>query len=372
LKTPLRVAILTPTALPDVTGNAITAERWRRHLSQKGVVVMVMETASTGPRDLVGKLDAFRPHALHAHHVTRAAALMLHPRVARKYGDLPLVVSPAGTDLNFYAAGGEGWATVGKVCATARFIISQSPATTHCLQDLLPDLRAKIVYAPKAFSWLGTESFDLRSAAGCRGKEVLFFMPAGIRPVKGNLECLAAMAAAHEAAPWIRVVFAGPGLDPEYTTRFREKIGCSQAFASWIPRIPPEAMQSAYKSADVVLNHSVSEGLSNSLLESIAAGRPILASDIPGNRWLIRDEDGTGPCGCLFDPGDRAGCNQQILRLAGDSALRESLAAGSRMRAAAWPGPAQEAQALVDIYEAARNGRDRFEASGILLPISRC
>ena len=361
MKTPLRVAILTPTALPGVTGNAVTAERWRRHLSQKGAAVLVIETASADPRQLVAELDDFHPHLIHAHHVTRAGALILHPDVAKKYSGLPFVVSPAGTDIYLCGEGGAGREKVESACARARFIVSQNPATTRCLQDLLPGLRERIVHAPKSFSWLGTEAFDLRTAADCREGDVLFFMPAGVRPVKGNLECLLAMAAAHEAAPGIRAVFAGPALDVDYSARFAERIARSQVFASWIPRIPPEAMRSAYEGADVVLNHSVSEGLSNSLLESIAAGRPILASDIPGNRWLARDEEGTGPCGCLFNPGDRTDFIQKALRLAGDRKLRESLAAGSRRRAANWPDPAEEAQALIEIYEAALEGRGRIE-----------
>jgi len=359
LKTPLRVLILTPTALPSVTGNAVTSERWRRHLSRNGVAVAVMETASADLRRLLDGLEAFRPDVVHAHHVTRAGARMLHPEVAGKFGDLPLVVSPAGTDIHLCSEEGEGRETVVRVCAMARFIVSQSPATTRGLQDLMPDLRDRIVHAPKAFSWLGTESFDLRSAAGCREGDVLFFMPAGVRPVKGNLECLQAMAEAHEAAPGIRVVFAGPGLDAEYSSRFAETIARARAFARWVSTIPPEAMRSAYEGADVVLNHSVSEGLSNSLLESIAAGRPILASDIPGNRWLLRDVEGNGPCGCLFDSGDRTDFIGKALRLAGDRALRESLAAGSRRKAATWPDPAEEAQALAGIYEAAREDRGR-------------
>ncbi len=40
----MRVLILTPTALPFVTGNAITAERWRRSLSKKGIGVEVLAT----------------------------------------------------------------------------------------------------------------------------------------------------------------------------------------------------------------------------------------------------------------------------------------------------------------------------------------
>jgi hypothetical protein len=126
LNAALRVLILTPTALPDLTGNAISAERWRRALSEKGIVVKVIETQDLHAEGLVGVLDRFRPHVVHAHHISRAGALMLDPLVAEKYGHLPFVVSPGGTDINLHAMKGAGMKIVGKTCRRARFIIAQS------------------------------------------------------------------------------------------------------------------------------------------------------------------------------------------------------------------------------------------------------
>jgi glycosyltransferase involved in cell wall biosynthesis len=353
LNSALRVIILTPTALPNVTGNAITAERWRRSLSQKGLVVNVMETQHLDARGLVYGLDRFRPHIVHAHHVSRAGVLMLDPLVTEKYGALPFVVSPAGTDINLHALKGAEREAVGKTCRMASYIIAQSRETIRLLHELLPDLEGRIACAPKAFLWFGDDYFDLRRVAACRKDDILFFMPAGIRPVKGNLECLWAMERVHEISTKIRVVFAGPALDAAYSTRFEEEMSRLGSFAKWILHIPPHAMHSACKGADVILNHSSSEGLSNSLLEAMAAGRPVLASDIPGNRWLIRDEEGIGPCGSLFNPCDPADFVRKALQFANDAVFRESLAATGRLRAAAWPSPSDEAQALLEIYEGA-------------------
>jgi len=345
--------ILTPTALPHVTGNAITAERWRRFLSQEGAVVRVLETQRLQARALADDLDRFRPHIVHAHHVSRAGVMMLDPVVAEKHGHLPLVVSPAGTDINLYAMKAAERDTVGKICRMSRAIITQNHETRKLLQELLPDLKERIAYVPKAFLWLGEDPFDLRAVAGCREGDVLFFMPAGIRPVKGNLECLSAMGEAQAAGPNIRVVFAGPVLDVAYAAQFEEEIHRLGSFATWILQISPKAMHAAYQGADVILNHSSSEGLSNSLLEAMAAGRSVLASDIPGNRWLIHDEKGHGPCGCLFNLHDRADFVRQALRLARSAAFRESLAHAGRLRAAGWPNPSDEARSLLKIYEAA-------------------
>jgi len=353
LNSALRVIILTPTALPNVTGNAITAERWRRSLSQKGNVVKVTETQHLDARSLVDILDRFHPHIVHAHHISRAGVIMLDPLVSEKYGHLPLVVSPAGTDIDLYTTKESEKEKIGRICRRTRSIIVQSRETIGSLQQLLPELQERIFYVPKAFLWLGNESYDLRAVAGCREEDILFFMPAGIRPVKGNLECLSVMAKAHEASSKIRVIFAGPALDAEYATLFEDEIHRLQSFAKWILQIPPQAMCSAYGGADVVLNHSRSEGLSNSLLEAMAAGRPVLASDIPGNRWVIHDEKGIGPCGCLFSLRDHTDFVRKALQLVNDSAFRESLAARGRLRAAEWPNPVEEAQALLGIYREA-------------------
>jgi glycosyltransferase involved in cell wall biosynthesis len=356
LNTALRVLILTPTALPNLTGNAISAERWRLSLSQKGIVVNVIETQNLNAGGLVDVLDRFRPHVVHAHHINRAGALMLDPLVAEKYGQLPFVVSPGGTDINLHVMKGAGRKIVGKICRRAHSIIAQSPEIACLLQELLPDLKGRIAAVPKSFLWFGKDDFDLRAIAGCRQEEILFFMPAGIRPVKGNLECLCAMEKAHAASPKIRVVFAGPALDAGYAARFEKEIKRLDSFAKWILQVPVKAMHAACEGADVILNHSHSEGLSNSLLEAMAAGRPILASDIPGNRWVIRNEKDIGPCGRLFEPGDGVDFVGKVLQLAIDPAFRESLAANGRLRAAAWPSPSDEAQALLEVYEAAIRG----------------
>lgn len=353
MTTPLRALILTPTAFPEVTGNAITVERWRRSLSREGAMVDVMETQNLDARGLLTCLDHLQPHLIHAHHVSRAGAMMLDPLVAGRYGDLPLVVSPAGTDISLYALRGAERENIGRVCRLARSIIVQSRETARLLRLFLPDLEGRIACAPKAFLWYGDNAFDLRTVAGCRNGDCFFFMPAGIRPVKGNLECLLALEKVRHIHPNIRAVFAGPVLEPVYSARFAEEIKRLDSFASWIDRIPPQAMRSACGSADVIVNHSVSEGLSNSLLEAMAAGRPILASDIPGNRWVADHDEGTGPCGCLFNPVDPGDFVRKALRLARDPSLRESLAAEGRRRAAGWPGPADEARALLRIYEAA-------------------
>ena len=52
--------------------------------------------------------------------------------------------------------------------------------------------------------------------------------------------------------------------------------------------------------ADIALNTSDSEGLSNSIMEAMRAGLPVIASNVEGNKELVKN----GFTGLLFQPGD--------------------------------------------------------------------
>ncbi len=349
----MRILILTPTALPSITGNAITSERWRRSLEGKGIDVKVLATESTLLHDLAFQLRAFSPDLIHVLHAFRAGAMLLDPEVADLIAEIPLVVSPGGTDINLDFEVANRKETVIQIYRTAGRIIAQSKETLIRLNAIFPAFWNRTVHVPQAFSWLGHDPFDLRETAGWEPEGILFFMPAGIRPVKGNLECLTIFEKVHAARPHAHIVFAGPALDTEYTARFGKKIAESRSFAKWMPSIPPAAMRSAYETSDIVLNTSSSEGLSNALLEAVAAGKPVLASDIPGNWWPVLGEGGGPSAGCLFKKDDPEDFVQLALRLIDDGKLREALSQAGRERASHWPTPEMEADGLIQVYRAA-------------------
>ena len=78
--------------------------------------------------------------------------------------------------------------------------------------------------------------------------------------------------------------------------------------------------------ADVVWLASEFEGMSNSLMEAMACGRPIVASAIPPNQELIQH----GVHGYLVNLGDTAGFAQFTLKLLNDSDLAARLGTAAR------------------------------------------
>jgi glycosyltransferase involved in cell wall biosynthesis len=80
---------------------------------------------------------------------------------------------------------------------------------------------------------------------------------------------------------------------------------------------------------DVFWSASAYEGQSNAILEAMAAGVPVVATDIPGTRDLVVHET----TGYLVPVGDRAGLTRWTNKLLDDAALARRLGQAGRQRA---------------------------------------
>ena len=349
----MRILILTPSAFPALTGNAITTERWRRSLTNKGMAVEVLSVDGSDRHTLPDLLQRFHPDLIHVHHALKGAGLLINRQAGLETISLPLVVSPGGTDINQDFAEPGRKESIMRVMMMARVIVTQSLEMSENLSRRIPAVAGKIVNVPKASSWFGDEFYDIRKIANCKPGEILFFLPAGLRPVKGNLECLLGMERVHQMRAGIRFVAAGPAIDREYARQFEHEVDRLSAFATWIRAIPPAAMRSAYEASDIVLNASFSEGLSNSLLEAVAAGRPFLASDIPGNRRLPLSGDGQIRAGCYFNPHIPEDFVEKAVHLIDDPKFRNSLCEAAQLQKSKLPTPEQEADGLISAYQQA-------------------
>lgn len=85
-------------------------------------------------------------------------------------------------------------------------------------------------------------------------------------------------------------------------------------------------VRSVLAAADVSCLSSRAEGLSNSIIEALAAGVPCAASRAGGNAELLGDDER----GLLFEVGDVAGCRWVLRRLLTEPVLAQKLAAAGR------------------------------------------
>jgi glycosyltransferase involved in cell wall biosynthesis len=111
---------------------------------------------------------------------------------------------------------------------------------------------------------------------------------------------------------------------------------------------PREAIQEAYAAADVFVLPSVSEGLSNALLEAMSSGLAVLGSRVGGTAEAVEE----GRTGLLFAPQDGAELSAQLRRFLEDPALAARLGAAAREKAVGDFSLDRAARAYEEIYAA--------------------
>ncbi|MGY1777187.1 glycosyltransferase [Geodermatophilus sp. SYSU D00804] len=99
-------------------------------------------------------------------------------------------------------------------------------------------------------------------------------------------------------------------------------------------------------SLDVLVLPSAYEEMGSVLTEAMAAGLPVVASDVGGIPEVVRD----GGTGLLVPPGDADALAAALDRVAGDDLLRARLAAGARARSAEYGWPALSAR-VAAVYD---------------------
>ena len=101
------------------------------------------------------------------------------------------------------------------------------------------------------------------------------------------------------------------------------------------------------RSFDMFVLPSMNEGISNTILEAMASGLPVLAARVGGNAELVLPEE----TGLLYDPADENGLTSGLLRYLGQPALRASHGRAGRERVLAKFSLDSMIQRYLDIYD---------------------
>jgi glycosyltransferase involved in cell wall biosynthesis len=205
----------------------------------------------------------------------------------------------------------------------------------------VPGISARVVIVPQSVD-LPVPRLAPEPAPGARAPVMLF--PAGIRPVKRPLFPLVPLDAVASRYPGFELRYVGPILDSGEGAALLCALA-GRPWARYLGEVPHAAMPAALHDADIVLNCSLSEGgMANSVLEALAFGRAVLASDIEGNRSLIED----GVTGLLFTGPDAFA--DKATRLLSDAGLRHRLGEAGRARVARF-GLVEEIERYAQLYD---------------------
>ncbi|MBQ16053.1 MAG: glycosyl transferase [Planctomycetaceae bacterium] len=129
----------------------------------------------------------------------------------------------------------------------------------------------------------------------------------------------------HRRCPRVMLVVSGDGPERRRLERFAQQAGCGDRVRFLGHR---EDVAAIWAASDVAWLASSFEGQSNSLMEAMAAGLPVVASDIPANRELVTDE----VTGHLVPLGDAAEFARRTASLLENPAVAQALGRAGRQR----------------------------------------
>lgn len=351
---PLRIALLTETFLPKIDGIVTRLCHTIRHLRQSEHEVMIVapegvtsyegaqvygvsgfpfplypDLKIAAPRPAVGRaLAAFQPDILHAINPAVLAVSAFYYSV--RYC-LPLVVSyhtHLPKYLGYYGLGAlepavwwgmrAGYNRADLTLATSS--VMQSELTARGIERI--ELWQRGVDTETFRPECASSAMRARLTGGHPQDKLLLYV--GRLSAEKEIErCLDVI----KAIPRLRLALVGDG--PHRAQLEKHFAGSPTVFAGFLRG---HELADAFASADVFLLPSRTETLGLVLLESMAAGCPVVAPKAGGTADIIED----GVTGHLYDPNDAAGPIAAVAQLLASAEHHRAVRRQARLDAQRW------------------------------------
>jgi glycosyltransferase involved in cell wall biosynthesis len=161
-------------------------------------------------------------------------------------------------------------------------------------------------------------------------------------PIKNHVLFLEAAARISQERPDVVFVIAGDGeLRSMLEAEAGRSVGERIRFLGWTTDLP-----GLYAALDVVVSTSLSEGTPVALIEALAAGRPVVATDVGG----VSDVVEHGRSGFLAASGDAEGLARAVLDLLEHDGLRREMGQAGRADVAERYSARRIAGVTADLY----------------------
>jgi sugar transferase (PEP-CTERM/EpsH1 system associated) len=184
---------------------------------------------------------------------------------------------------------------------------------------------------------------DLRRRLGVPEEGLLIGNVGRLDPVKDIPTLLGALAGVLPQYPNSRLAIVGDGPSREALQRQSRDLKIDHAVI-WLGR--RDDVPALLRCFDVFVQSSLFEGMSNTILEAMATGLPIIASETGGNAELVAP----GVNGLLFPVGDVSALANALRLYLSDSTLRKAHALESRRRVLKQFEIGQMTQRYMDLY----------------------
>jgi len=322
-------------------GGAATVRRYRDGLQRRGHLCEIFGATGEGglKTSLEGTIGRFKPDIVHAHDATLMGMQLLGLHT-------PWVVSVSGDDLHQRMMDPAVGPLTCEVFRRAHRVLVPSARTEEVLEERVPDVVGKVDLVARSAVPLSTGGTDLRRSLGIPKRRFLVLLPGGFRPVKAQHRAISLVRVLRGVGADVELIMVGPDQDAAYAEELRAR-AAEESGVRILPALSQDRMGAAYLDADVVLNTSLTEAMSPTILEAGFLGRPVVAADNLGNRDLIRHKE----TGLLF--GDDETMAKEVLAIYRNRSAAGALGVRIREDFKRRFGLETEIDALLSAYAAA-------------------
>jgi putative glycosyltransferase (TIGR04348 family) len=302
----MQIQLVTPAPPHSYHGNRVTASRWAAILHELGHIVDVTESYQEARTDLLIAL-----------HARKSADAVLRARTRQPR--IPVILALTGTDLypDLRSAGVD----LAVLEAADRLLVLQPLALEQLPRHLRDRTRVVLQSAasPPEAPAPAADVFPVTMLAHLRPVKDPLLVADAVRLLPGDSRVL--------------VDHAGAVIDPGLGSRASTESRTNPRYR-WLGELPrPHALR-LVASSRILLHPSRHEGGANVVSEALAAGIPVLASQIPGTQGIL-GSDYPG----YFPAGDAAALAELLLRAERniDGCYDELLRACDRLRSLVMP-----------------------------------
>jgi len=253
---------------------------------------------------LQNAIDEFKPNLIHGFFLTN------HGFYASRIKNYPIVVTALGSDVLLAPSESKilNWITK-KTVKNANVIISVAKHMTDVILSWGVS-KSKIVTSP-----LGIDSNIFKPLE----KEKTILFSRGFKEVYDPLTLMKSIPEVLHKIPNVNFVLCGTG---EFIEECKEYVNKNKLIDSveFLGHVPNNQLTGLVGKASVLVSPSLSDGAPVSVLEGLACGCVIVATDIPANRaWVYPNENGL-----LFKPRNSINLSEALITALTNKKLKKN------------------------------------------------
>jgi glycosyltransferase involved in cell wall biosynthesis len=323
-------------------------------------LALALKTARPGLKGFLWQLFYFAEATVLARHLQDQGVDHLHNHFADSSANVAMLATALAKIGFSYTLHGpaeiydpEGWHFREKT-AQARFVFCISHfarSQAMLFSDPAHWPKLKIIHCG-----VTPERYGAQAETSTEGLHLVFV--GRLVPIKGLRVLMEAFAAAREKVPGLRLTLVGDGADRAHLETLAAPYGEDVRFTGYLDQ---DGVAATLSQADALVLPSFAEGVPVVLMEAMASGKPVIATQVGGVSELVED----GVSGFVVPPGDPESLTHAISALA-DPEARARMGQAGRTRVLAEFDIRQEAARIAALLTG--QGGDGIRPDPLPLP----